>query len=114
MHLAPSMIVKLALCSMSGEPVVAVSPQPVTMAGVPGEYVTLLFAGRHIGLVDLENSTGSANSIMAKFEKKNYHMVKFLNEKIPTSRQFYEFFHVEKMQRIRQIAGRRNYIPFKV
>ena len=44
---------------------------------------------------------------MAKFEKKNYHMVKFLNEKIPTSRQFYEFFYVEKMQRIRQIAGRR-------
>ena len=44
---------------------------------------------------------------MAKFEKKNYHMVKFLNEKIPTSRQFYEFFYVEKMQRIRQIERRR-------
>ena len=68
MHLASSMIVKLAFCSLSEEARVAgfIFPQPVTMVGVPDEYLMLLSAGKHIGLVDTEKFTGSANSMIAK------------------------------------------------
>ena len=41
-------------------------PQPVTTVGVPGEYLMLLSAGKHIGLVDSEKFTGTANSMIAK------------------------------------------------